>query len=368
MEARAFSTTPFTNISNNTASLSPNTLGGTTLGTTGRGVAQALESIAAIAPTADPLNTTEPVTDNLRNPRTYQWNLNVQRELPGKLIAQVAYVGTRGEGLFANEQLNPVDPNTGNRLNPNKGAIIVRGNRGDSIYHGLQTEVTRNVGNLSLRGAYTWSRSIDNSSEVFVTSGGASRWQNVMDPRSDRGPSVFNHTNVASFTWVYALPSPNARFLNQVFGGWETAGSIVLQSGAPENLYFGGFDQNGDGEGFNDRPSLGNPHAALNGSVACLNDPNCVSGVGFSDPGGLGLVDLEQLVFGNNGQGVILPVTPGQVRYIANNQGKNGNIGRNAILLPGLENYNLSVLKNFKIPLGERGSQLQFRADFLECV
>jgi len=81
----------------------------------------------------------------------------------------------------------------------------------------------------------------------------------------------------------------------------------------------------------------------------------------------LGLVDLEQLVFGNNGQGVILPVTMNQVRYYANNQGKNGNIGRNSILLPGLENYNLSVLKNFKIPLGERGSQLQFRADFLNA-
>ena len=359
----------FTNISNNTASLSPNTLGGTTIGTTGRGVPQALESIAAIAPTADPTNTIEPVADNLRNPRTYQWNLNVQRELPAKLIAQVAYVGTRGEGLFANEQLNPVDPNTGSRLNPNKGSMVLRGNRGDSVYHGLQTEVTRNVGNLSLRGAYTWSRSIDNTSEVFVTTGGASRWQDVRNPRSDRGPSAFNHTNVASFTWVYAMPGPSNPFLNQVFGGWETAGNIVLQSGAPENLYFGGFDQNGDGEGFNDRPSLGNPKAPLNGSSACLLDPNCVTGVGFLDlsPGGLGLVDLEQLVFGNGGQGAILPVTMDQVRYYGNNQGQNGNIGRNAILLPGLATFNLSVLKNFKISLHDHPSQLQFRADFLNA-
>lgn len=357
----------FTNISNNTASLSPNTLGGTQNGTTGRGVANALESIAAITPTADPTNTIEPVTDNLRNPRTYQWNLNVQRELPGKLIAQVAYVGTRGTGLWANEQLNPVDPATGARLNPNKGSIVVRGNRGDSIYHGLQTEVIRNVGNLSLRGAYTWSRVIDNSDEVFVTSGGSSRWQNVMDPRSDRGPSVFNHTNVASFTWVYALPSPNGRFTSQVLGGWQTAGSIVLQSGAPENLYFGGFDQNGDGEGFNDRPSLGNPNAPINGSITCATTPGCVSGIGFLDPGGLGLVDLEQLVFGNNGNGLVLPVTMSQVRYYANNQGQNGNIGRNSILLPGLETYNLSVFKNFKVTTGDHPSQLQFRADFLNA-
>src|SRR5262249_13876655 len=148
---------------------------------------------------SDPTNLREPVTNDLRQPRTYQWNLNVQRELPGKLIAQVAYVGTRGTGLYANEQFNP-RINGGSRENPGFGSIVVRGNRGDSIYHGLQTEVTRNVGRLSLRGAYTWSRSIDNSSEVFVTCGGATRWENVKDPRSDRGPSCFNHTNVAAFT------------------------------------------------------------------------------------------------------------------------------------------------------------------------
>ena len=357
----------FTNISNNAASLSPNTLGETLTGTTGRGVPNAVASIAAFAPVADPTNTEELVVNNLRNPRTLQWNLNVQHELPAKLIAQVAYVGTRGEGLWANEQLNPDDPNTGNRLNPIKGSLIVRGNRGDSIYHGLQTEVVRNVGNLSLRASYTWSRSIDNTSEVFVTTGGASRWQNVMDPRSDRGPSAFNHTNVAAFTWVYALPSPAKGFFNEAFGGWETSGSIVLQSGAPENLYFGGFDQNGDGEGFNDRPSLGNPKAPLNGSPACVADPTCVSGIGFFDPGGLGLVDLEQLAFGNNGNGVILPVSMSQVRYYANSQGQNGNIGRNSIILPGLETYNLSMFKNFRLPFGERGQQLEFRADFLNA-
>src|SRR5262249_44762149 len=152
-------------------------------------------------------------------------NLNVQRELPGRFIAQVAYVGTRGTGLFANEQLNPRVPTgalfaAGPRIGPTFGSTVVRGNRGDSIYHGLHAEVTRNVGNLSLRGAYTWSRSIDNSSEVFATTGGASRWENVRDPRSDRGPSAFNHTNVASFTWVYALPSPSRSVLDQVLGGW----------------------------------------------------------------------------------------------------------------------------------------------------
>lgn len=363
----------FTNISTNTAGLSPNTIGGTQTGADpgnpARGIPDFMTAIASIAPTVDPLNTVESVEDNLRNPRIYEWNLNVQRELPGKLIGQVAYVGTRGTGLFDNEQLNPGvfsgSPFSLQRLNPNKGSIIVRGNRGDSIYHGLQADVKRNVGNLSLQASYTWSRAIDNGSEVFTNSGGSSFWQNLEDPRSDRGPSAFNHTNVASFTWVYQLPGPSKGFLSQVFGGWQSAGSIVLQSGAPETLFFGGVDFNGDGQG-NDRPSLVNKNAPINVSAACLSNPTCPTGIGIVDPADLGpgTFDLEQLFFGING-GQILPLTNSQVHYVGI-AGQNGNVGRNSIDLPGLETYNLSVFKNFKMPYAE-GHQLQFRADFFNA-
>jgi carboxypeptidase family protein/TonB-dependent receptor-like protein len=368
----------FTNISDNAAAGSPNTLGGTTQGQMfanapvnpqPRGVPTFMESIAAVAPVADPTNTVESVVDNLRNPRTYQWNVNIQRELPAKFIGQIAYVGTRGTALWDNEQLNPrvlSTPSFGdpdNRINPNKGSIVARGNRGDSIYHGLQLEVNRNVGRLSLRGAYTWSRSIDNGSEVFITTGGSSFWQNVADPRSDRGPSAFNHTHVASFTWVYALPDVKKGFLNQAFGGWETTGSVIFQSGAPETLYFGGFDVNGDGQG-NDRPSVINPKAPLNLSTTCIQSPQCVTGLGFSDPAdfGPGIFDLGQLWFEQSL--VLLPLTGNQVRYLAN-FGQNGSLGRNSINLPGMQTWDLAVLKNFKVPYRE--SQVQFRADFFNA-
>jgi hypothetical protein len=373
--AGVFYDTFFTNIADNTAASVPNTLGGNLFGADagGRGIPQALETIATIPATADPTSTQEPVVDNLRNPRTYQWNLNVQREVPGKFIAQVAYVGTRGEGLFDNEQFNPRvyagSPFAGGaRVNPNFGSMVVRANRGDSIYHGLQTEVTRNVGRLSMRAAYTWSRAIDNASEIFTNTGGSSFWQNLSDPRSDRGPSAFNHTNVAAFTWVYALPDPDPaqKLLNQVFGGWVTSGSIVLQSGAPETLYFGGVDVNGDGQG-NDRPSLVTAKAPINVTSACLSSPTCATGIAINDPADLGpgLFDLEQLFFGGGGAGVLLPVTPGQVHYVAN-AGQNGNVGRNSIYLPGLEQYNLSVIKRIKMPYLE-GHQVEFRADFLNA-
>lgn len=372
--AGIFYDTFFANISENTASTVPNTLGGNLFGANvgGRGIGMALEQIAAIPAAADPQATQEPVIDNLRNPRIYQWNLDVQRELPGKFLTQVAYVGTRGEALFDNEQFNPrvysgspfgVNP----RMNPNFGSMVVRANRGDSIYHGFQAELTRNVGRLSMRAAYTWSRAIDNASEVFTTTGGSSFWQNVRDPRSDRGPSAFNHTNVAAFTWVYALPEPgpSKRLLNEALGGWITSGSIVLQSGAPETLYFGGVDVNGDGQG-NDRPSLVTASAPINVSAACLNNPTCVTGIAINDPNDLGpgLFDLEQLFFGING-GQLLPVSSSQVHFVAN-AGQNGNVGRNSIDLPGLEQYNLSVLKRVRMPYRE-GHELEIRADFLNA-
>ncbi len=357
----------FTNISNNTAATAPNTLGGNIFGgSTSRGTASALATLSSITPTVDPTNLVESVVSNLKNPQTYQWNLNVQRELPGKLIAEVAYVGTRGERLWDNEQLNPVDPNTGERLNPDRGSIILRGNRGDSIYHGLQTQVTRNVGKLSIQGSYTFSRAIDNQSEVFPSSGGASRWEITSDPRSDRGPSAFDHKHRGVVTWVYQLPSPSQSFLKTILGGWVSTGSASFITGAPETVYLGGWDQNGDGEAFNDRPFLGNIKAPVNESPACLASPTCVTGVGFNDGSG-NLIDFIQALFGGGGNGVTLPITASQAHYIVFNQGsgKNGNVGRNSFYFPGRQLWNLGAIKRFQIPYRE--SQVEFRADFFDA-
>ncbi len=351
----------FTNISDNTASASPNTLGGTITGAAGtRGTANAIAALNGITPTANPLNTVTSIDSKLLNPLTHQWNFNVQRELPGKFIAEVAYVGTRGQRLYVNEQLNPRDPATGLRLNPARGSIVIRGNRGDSIYHGLQSSVRRSYGRLFLLGSYTWSRSIDNMSEVFVTSGAASRWQDVLDPRSDRGPSAFHRTHRGVISWVYDLPYPKAndgpmKVLSWLARDWSTSGQISFQSGSPETVFAAGFDQNLDGEAFNDRPSLGNLNAPLDLSDDCVNlvtDPNCITGIGFDD--GVSITDLYN---GNTG-------TINDFRYILNGLGLNGNVGRNSIYNRGRQDYNLSVLRRIKI--GER-HQVEFRADFLNA-
>jgi Carboxypeptidase regulatory-like domain/TonB-dependent Receptor Plug Domain len=353
----------FTNISNNTASAPPNTLGGDIVGgPTDRGTQDPFTVLAAIAPVVDPTNRVVSVDSNLKNPVTYQWNLNVQRELPKGFVAEVAYVGTRGLRQYITEQLNPIDPATGERLNPDRGQILLRGNRGDSNYHALQTQVRRTIGRLTFRGAYTWSRAIDNGSDIFATSGLASRWEITNNPRSDRGPSAYHHTNVASLSWVYDLPSPGSGLMKSVFGGWSTTGTASFQSGPPETVFLGGWDQNGDGEGFNDRPSLGNPRAPVHDNAACLSDPTCITGVGFDDGSG-NLIDFLQALFSS----VTLPGNASQFRYIVHDigSGVNGNVTRNNFYFPGQQIWNLGVIKRIPVPFRE--SQLEFRADFFNA-
>jgi hypothetical protein len=330
----------FTNISNNAAASSPNTIGFSNTGAPGRGVSNPFAALAAGAAAVSDTASISSVDSNFRNPLIHQWNFNVQRELPLQMKAEVAYVGTRGERLWVNEQLNP-RIGGGAREVPTRGSIVVRSNRGDSLYHGLQTSLTRNVGWVQLRGSYTWSKAIDTMSEVFATSGGASRWQNVKDPAGDRGPSAFDRKHRAAISYSVAPPLPWKKgVLGAIFGGWMTSGVVSLQTGAPETIYFGGFDQNGDGEGFNDRPTLGNPAGtALLGYT--------VDGTNFFD------------------WNTDAPAARNTFKYLYID-GQNGNVGRNSFRYPGSINFDASILKDFSLPYAE-GHKIQLRMDMINA-
>ena len=93
----------------------------------------ATSAIAGLSPVIDPFSTVQSVNNNLVNPQTYEWNLGFEHQLPANLKWTVSYVGVRGEKLFANQQFNFFDSNTGDRLNPDRGVINTRGNYADSI-------------------------------------------------------------------------------------------------------------------------------------------------------------------------------------------------------------------------------------------
>lgn len=345
----------FTNILDNVASTAPNMLGGTlTSPSTGRGSGGALGIVSNVTADLDPSLGVQTIDSQLVSPLTYQWNFNIQRQLPGNFRGTVAYVGTRGQHLFINEDLNPGV--NGTRLNPARGAIATRTNSGDSNYHSLQTEITRDFRNgILLQVAYTWSKAIDNGSEVFSSSGGSSYAQDPFNIRGERGPSAFDRRHRGAVTWVYTVPyrggdSGARRAANYLVRNWTISGTAQLQTGAPATIYFSGEDENEDGRTFNDRPDLGNPLAPISYSGPCYSSNNCITGVGRAGPNG---------TYTDYNTGV--PGTRDQFRYITVS-GRPGNLGRNTFVNDWTQDYSFAVERIFPIPHLEH-HQLEFRAE-----
>jgi hypothetical protein len=129
------------------------------------------------------------VDPHLHTPYTYQYNLSVQRELPGAMLAEVNYVGSSSKGLTALQDVNPMTPGTGNRildLNQNAGYNALCANEGgasdcpisDALefrnivfanYNSLEASLTKRVANSPIGTTYftlgyTYGQSIDNAS------------------------------------------------------------------------------------------------------------------------------------------------------------------------------------------------------------
>jgi outer membrane receptor protein involved in Fe transport len=357
----------FTNILDNTAGGSPNgiqvTLNSNVSSGAPRGLANVTGAFAALQPAQSPLNAVSTIDSNLRNPITHQWNFDMQRAIPGNFVITTAYVGTRGIRLFANDDFNPgvgVDAN-GNlvRLNPNLGPITVRTNGGDSIYHAAQLTVDRKFSRgLLLRGAYAFSKFIDDTGEVFITSGGSSFPQNLGNRSADRGLSPFDRRHRFSLAYVYDLPYVHnasnlaLKAVNAITRDWQTSGIISFQSGAPETV-FDGFDVNNDGHSGNDRPNLGNPSAPFT-SLG-------IDGTQFGFTATPGTFFPLQACL--NGTPACVPTPASQFHFLIPDSGT-GNLGRNTFISPGRQDWNLSVQRTFK--LHERQSFL-VRGEFFNA-
>jgi carboxypeptidase family protein len=352
----------FTNILDNTQATSPNSVASAITNVAGptRGVANWSTKFSQLSTSPNPGATEYSMTAHLLSPEILQWNFNIQRELPGKFTMQIGYVGTRGEHLFANTWANPFLPD-GNPLIPTRGTIIVRDNSGDSIYHALQVQADRKFSHgFLLRGSYTFSKMIDDSSEIFTPSpsqqGVISTWSSypavpypVPRGRDDRSVSDFDHRQRWSFTYIYEIPKLKAndsfsRGAGYVLNGWQIAGTTAFQSGTPYNVETG-FDSNGDGVP-NDRPSLGNPHAPL-ASYAFTGDWDGLS------PSIL--CDGPALWFNNQCN----PVSASQVHWIVPSNGQ-GNVGRNSLIGPWYTLWAFSLTRSIKVC---EGHALQIRAD-----
>ena len=355
----------FNNILSNTAASVPNSFGVTTLGaslpaaTDPRGIAKfGVESLPTSG-TPDPFANVSTIPRNLVNPQTYVFNFGVQRELPLNLIADVAYVGSRGTRLFINEELNPGISgfDTLIRAFPNRGSVVARTNGGDSSYNSLQARLDRGFNSgLLLRFAYTFSKAIDNvNSEVFVTTGGSSLSSDPFNRSVDRSLASFDAPHRFVATFLYDVPAlAKSGVGHALLGGFSIGGTYRLQSGFLETPFVGGIDLNGDGSAFNDRPVISNPNAPPN-SVGFSNfiSENFISGLTSRT----GFTDLN----GN-------PVNPGDVRFLVSESVRTNIAGRNILRGPRQNRLDLSLTKAINLGFTRlEADRFQIRFDYFNA-
>jgi outer membrane receptor protein involved in Fe transport len=340
----------FSNILVNSTQSSPNAVSGTLIQTTGNGLSNASGLIATISPTLSPLSSVLSENSHLVNPLTYQYNLGIERELPGQNVLAVRYIGNRGEKLFANQQYNYFSGATGERLNPTRGAISLRGNYADSNYNSIETDFTHNFSHQFLiRANYVYGKDLDDGSEIFTTFSSSTSYSANLAPGGrgqDYGPSAYDHRQYFSVAYVWSpkgLHSTNKLTdlgYNILTRHLTISGISQLQSGAYQTFSTNGLDTNGDGSSSNDRPIIGSYSAPI-GSVG-------IDGIYVGGTPGT-YYDLGQL----NTTGNVAIVTPNQVRFLVPygplNQYLHQEIGRNSYQLPGNTTHNLALEKGFDL-------------------
>ncbi len=308
-----------------------------------------------LSPTAANFNPNQPAGNydqagvNNRTPYTQSFSFNLQRALPGNLVAEIGYVGTKGTRLPAEVDGDPAPP--GNPATeqqrriyattlPNVTGITYYVNAFSSIYHSLQVKVEKRFSHgLQFLSTYTFSKSIDNGSGSPVTGGGDSNSSNfVQDPfdwNADRALSSFNVKSKFVTAFNYNLPFGRAqaigghwnRTVDGLLGGWQVNGILTAQSGLPFSVYATSGAGCGCSSGGLRAQLIGNPFpAGFQQSINQWFDP-----AAFSDP-------------------------PPQ-QY--------GNSGRNIIAGPGLTDLDFSLFKKFKL---DEKRMFQLRAEYFNVL
>lgn len=184
------------------------------------------------------------VPANYPMPTEDEWNLSIERQMPGNTVFTVGYVGNSTSHIMSDNDLNAPVPGPGaenpRRPLPQYGEGVYQSPYAHSTYEGVQASFQkRYTGGLSLLMSYTWSHSIDNVHNNEDNVGGGLP-QNPHDLRAEKENSGFDHPQVFVTNVIYALPfgrpgTPLAgsRLGRQVAGGWQLGGIFTARSGYP---------------------------------------------------------------------------------------------------------------------------------------
>lgn len=305
------------------------------------------------------------VNPNFTDPYSMNFNLNVQRELPGSMVFQAAYVGALGRHLEMVYEANPISPagQAACTANPScvgdatqaldfpshsayaPGDVFLsvgeQGTRGTSDYNSLQISLNKRMSHgLQFLAAYTFSHSIDDTSG-YESSGAANGLDRAPNPyalqSSFLGDSSFDARQRFVVSAVWEIPSGakrwNNAFSRYVLDGWKLTAIETLQTGFPITIYDSSLRSQSCPAGFGivyyacwDTPDVNGPVATYNVRNSTLVNTSKNSN---------NTTPLSYYYFNPNA------FSPEPIGVV-------GNEGRNNFHGPGINQTNMSLIKDIK--------------------
>jgi outer membrane receptor protein involved in Fe transport len=291
-----------------------------------------------------------------KTPTSYQYNLSTQYLLSKNTTLEVDYVGSHQIHIGRNQNINQVpdadrlavaegiqNPDT---VRPFVGYSIINLNEreGSASYNSLQVMFSQRLTHgLQFQAAYTWSKSLSDTINQD-TEASTGPIQNAFDPRAER--AVSNQDQPQSFVanYIWQLPffeHSDSLIKKTAFAGWQVVGITTFRSGLPNNICLDAdIAGTGDGPGVYEcqRPDqVGNPNL----SRGNRNIGQYFNTAAFVEPA----------------------------------LGSFGDATRNIVRGPGINNWDISVMKDFNIPwfgrhsgwLADENAVLQFRTEFFNA-
>ena len=318
-------------------------------------------------------------------PYMQQWHLDIQHELPGHSVVTMSYVGSKGTHLGLQRDLNqlypisasqnpykpgepigggfdsagnPVHDDCGTMTTPSGVAITGQAainlsvacgtnadffrpfqglhtvtrleNQANSTYHALQVSGRRSIGSLNLTGAYTYSHSIDNSSDRYDGT-----FVNSYNPNFTRASSNFDQRHLLNFSWVYDLPFfKKPGLTHSLLGGWEWSGIESFSTGIP--LTITNSTTYGDNAGVGNATGTGSFPDRIGNPSSGIPPASQVSSASYSK------FDFNPAAF----------TLPQGLTF--------GNAGRSDARNPNRINFDMGVFKHFAI---KESTAVEFRAE-----
>lgn len=283
------------------------------------------------------------IDPNLRTPYVMQWHFTAQYQAGSNTLLEAAYVGSKGTKLFTFFNLNQAYPtaDSSSPFAPRRpfplvdAGISYFNSAGNSEYDALQTRFQRRFsGGVSILMNYTWSHALGNASNANLGAQNNDGFRWIAHPEWEHGNLDFDVRQrfVANYIWDLpigtgkVLAGNTSAALNRVVGGWQISGITMISTGT----YYTISDANGN---FSNSDGQQRPDVVAGQSV---NGKPCVPGTVFNT-----------------------------CAFMDPAYGSFGNAGQNIVRGPGLQNWDLSILK--QIPIKE-SMHIEFRAEMFNLA